>query len=833
MSLRNIVEQYVDHPWYIANKKNIDFELNHLELHYLDSYLLNLYNQEINVGPNPNNSNIAYLIGLTEEEPTGRIKTVGGGFPDIDEDFEQGRRDEVFEYLKDKYGEGFAHIGIFGIAKAKGIFKDVCRIQDVPFTEANEWSKLFPDMSESIQAALEESKDLKAKYDSDPDFKEIVDYASKMEGCIKSVGSHPCGILLADSPISDYVALFESKGSHIAQVDGETAENIGLVKFDVLGLKTLDVINKAFGLVRSRYADFQYKSPYDIPTDDEATYKLLATTNLLACFQIEGDALTQFTAQCAPKNIEDLAAILSIYRPGPMNLPGYLSTYIKRSNGRETGNFIIPKYDYIFKDTYAMLLYQEQFMQLAADMCGFNDIEVDALRKAVGKKDAKKLAALKNQFIEGAVRSGEDRAVIEKFWLDLEEMARYCFNKSHAVSYALLTYYTAYFKANYPSEFFTACITYETDVAQKSAYIEDARKNGINVLPPDINQSLGGFNISKDGSILFGFNGIKGLGDKVIEKIVKLRPYKSFGDFLIKGRLNGITKAHVEVLIHSGAMDCFGFKRSCMVRSFEKFMSDVITDPKKPPAEQVINAHIAKQSEYFEDDGYSEFTLLSILENEQRLLGVYVSGNPFTLVREMTNESYVNISTFQNEIYDHGNSGYVLCQVRASKKHTSKNGNAMMFVDCLDYLGETFSAPLFSNVDKYGESLEAGRFVLLYLIGKHGSKGKSIQIQSVVDLTNALNKSTYVKADRDIKLLNLNFIDAPGTVQLRSLMNKIGLFISSVPTEFTLNVNIDIGTHIYHINKFYLSDISIDIIRELNKIPNIYLTRHINGSARL
>lgn len=516
-----------------------------------------------------------------------------------------------------------------------------------------------------------------------------------------------------------------------------------------------------------------------------------------------------------------------------MNMPGYLSSYIKRSNGREGFSFVIPEFSHIFADTYGLLVYQEQGMRLLTEMCGWNDIEVDVWRKAVGKKDAKKLAGLKEKFINDAVASGQNRATIEKLWSDMEEFGRYAFNKSHAASYALLTYYTAYFKANYPSEFFTACITYESDADQKSLYIEDARKNGINVLPPDINQSLGGFNISQDGSVLFGFNGIKGLGDKVIDKIVSNRPYKSLGDFLIKARLNGITKAHIETLIHSGAMDCFGFKRSCMVRSFEKFMSDIITDPKKPPAQELLNAHIAKQSEYFEDDAYSEFTLLSILENEQKLLGVYVSGNPFSLVREMTNESYVNITTFQDETYERGNSGYVLCQIRASKKHTSKSGNNMLFVDCIDYQGVTFSAPLFNNVEKYAESLEAGRFVLLYLIGKLSAKGKTLQIQSVCDLTNALNNSTYVKANKDIKELNLNFIDAPGTVQLRSLLNKIDLFLSDIPTEFTLNINIDIGDNIYHINKLYLSDISIDVIRELNKIPNIYLTRHINGSARL
>ena len=514
-------------------------------------------------------------------------------------------------------------------------------------------------------------------------------------------------------------------------------------------------------------------------------------------------------------------------------MPGYLSSYIKRSNGREAFNFVIPEFSHIFSDTYGLLVYQEQGMRLLSEMCGWNDIEVDVWRKAVGKKDAKKLASLKEKFIEDAVSSGQNRTVIEKLWSDMVEFGRYAFNKSHAASYALLTYYTAYFKANYPSEFFTACITYESDVDQKSLYIEDARKNGINVLPPDINQSLGGFNIAKDGSILFGFNGIKGLGEKVIEKIVNNRPYKSLGDFLIKGRLSGITKAHVETLIHSGAMDCFGYKRSCMVRSFEKFMSDIITDPKKPPTDALISAHIAKQSEYFEDAAYSEFTLLSILENEQRLLGVYVSGNPFALVKEMTRESYVDIETFQDEIYERGNSGYVLCQIRAAKKHTSKAGNNMVFLDCIDYKGITFSAPIFNNVEKFATSLESGRFVLLYLIGKLSSKGKTIQVQSVIDLTNSLNNSKYVKADRDIKELNLNFIDAPGTVQLKSLLNKVDLFVSETKTEFTLNINVDIGNYIYHINKLYLSDISIDVIRELNKIPNIYLTRHINGSARL
>jgi len=472
-------------------------------------------------------------------------------------------------------------------------------------------------------------------------------------------------------------------------------------------------------------------------------------------------------------------------------------------------------------------------MRLTEDMCGFNTIESMAFIKTIAKKDREKLLKLKDNFVDGAVRNGQDRDVVTKLFDDLEEFARYGFNKSHSISYSLLTYYTAYFKANYPSEFFAACITYESDATQKSLYIEDARKNGVNVLPPDINQSTGGFNIASDGSILFGFNGIKGLGDKVIAKIESLRPYTSFGDFLIKARLNGITKAHIESLIHSGAMDSFGYKRSCMVRSFEKYSSDLITNPKIPPSIDLIKQHIALQDEYFTDEDYPEFTLLFILEQENKLLGIYVSGNPFEIVKGLTRERYVDSDSFVKSIDDHGYSAFVLCQLKAVKQHKTKTGNAMAFVDAMDHMGNTFSCVMFSGYSNVKDILVDNKFVLLYLVGKNGARGVTLNIQSVIDLTNALENSSYTKESNDIKILNLNFNDAPGTVQIRSLQNKISALMSNEITEFKLNLNIDIGNYIYHIKTIYLHDLSIDTIREINKIPNVYLTKHINGTCRI
>lgn len=394
----------------------------------------------------------------------------------------------------------------------------------------------------------------------------------------------------------------------------------------------------------------------------------------------------------------------------------------------------------------------------------------------------------------------------------------------------MLTYYTAYFKANYPSEFFAACITYESDVSQKSMYMEDARKNGVSVLPPDINQSLGGFNIANDGSILFGFNGIKGLGDKVIKKLISLMPFSSFGDFLIRSRLNGLTKTHIESLIHSGATDSFGYKRSCMVRSFERYISDLIIDVKKPLEEDKVKQHLAKQDEYFIDNDYPEFTLLSILENENRLLGIYISGNPFEIVKNVITESYTDSNTL---VSGFSNSGYVLAQIKSIKKHSMKNGGSMAFIDALDYKGNTFSCAIFNNYDKYKDVLVEDKFLLLYLIAKESKRGMSISIQSVIDLTNTLSKSEYTKESNDLKVLNLNFIDAPGTVQVRSLQNKISTLLSQDSQEYKLNINIDINGFIYSITTLYLMDLSIDTIRELNKIPNVYITKHINGTSRI
>lgn len=828
-NLREVVNSYKDTEFYKNNYANIKFEIDHLELHGLDNYLFKLHEQKVVIQENPNNSNIAYLIGITTKEPAGRIKSKGGSFPDIDVDFDASRRDEIFQYLKTKYGEGFAHIGIFGIAKAKGIFKDVCRIYDVPFSEANDWTKLIPDMSESLKDVLKESPDFKSKYDKEANFKEIVDYAMQMEGCIKSVGVHPCGVALADRPIYEYVPLFESKGVSATQFDGPTLENVGIVKFDILGIKCLSVLGKCFDFVTNRHKEFQFETIYDIPLDDKKTYDLISSGKNLGVFQIEGAALSEFASKCKPKNIEDISAIISLYRPGPMNMPGYLESYIKRSNGLESFDFVIPEFSYLFKDTYGLLVYQEQGMRLLTDMCKWNDIETDDWRKAVGKKDMAKLLGMKDKFIRDAVGAGQDKAKIEKLWADMEEFGRYAFNKSHAISYGMLTYYTAYFKANYPCEFFAASISCEDDPEQKPIYIEDARTFDVQVLPPDVNQSSYDFDISLTSEILFGFNGIKGLGAKVVEKLINNRPYYSFGDFLVKAKqVGGINKGHIEALINSGAMDCFGYKRSCMIQYFERYQLDCFGDKKAADVEAAfIKAHLAKQDEYFNDPHTTEYPLLKILDLEYQLLGIYVSGNPFSVISKLITDQYYSVKymTKEADINEYGCIGYILCQLRNVKKHMTKTGKAMAFIDAIDHEGNMFNTVMFNGYDKYAAEMLPNSYVLLHCISKNGPKGNSIIVNSVRSLEKEVSNATFSRTSKNIDNIDIHFNGSLGTVQIKSLHSKLSPFISEKKTGYSFRLFIDVEGISYLIKHFHCVELTIDNIRELHKINNIYITR--------
>ena len=384
MTLRQLIESHKDNQFYIENYENIRFEINHLELHGIDNYLLNLYNNDVKGLPNKNNSNIAYLIGLTSEKPTKRITTVGGGFPDIDSDFEKNQRNQVFEYLKNKYGDGFAHIGTATYTAGKSVYKAAARIHGVSFAEANKVASYMPDIEcPRLEDLINQNKEINKLYKNNPEFKEVWDDAISLQDCCSSLGIHAAGVVISDDPLYEHIPLWDSKGEPVTQYDGSVIESTGCIKLDILGLNTLTVLKDAAKLVKKNHGiDIDY---WSLPLDDKATYESIGNTNNLGVFQIEGAGISSFANACQPKNIHDIAIIVATYRPGPMGLPGLLSRVAGKIRGDiEYTQFQFPKYDYIFKNSYGELIFQESFLRLSMDMCGFTEIEADKLRKAVG-----------------------------------------------------------------------------------------------------------------------------------------------------------------------------------------------------------------------------------------------------------------------------------------------------------------------------------------------------------------------------------------------------------------------------------------------------------------
>lgn len=302
---------------------------------------------------------------------------------------------------------------------------------EVPFATSNELAKLIPESAsyESVDKSLEDSPELKAKYDSDPLIKEIVDMAKEMEGCVKSLGIHAAGVILADEPISDYVPQFASKDMPVTQFDAHIVEDVGFLKIDILSLKTLSVIQQTFDYIKqTKNIDLRMQ---DIPLDDVQAYKVFPAKNTLGIFQLEATGITEFGARCNPKNIYDISNIIAIYRPGPLNIPGLVPNYIKACNGIEQFDFPFPEYNYIFDKTYNFLVYQEQLSRLSMDMCGFSGPKADELRRATAKKDREALLKLKDDFVNGAVEKGHEKSKVEKLFDEMEEFSRYSFNLSH------------------------------------------------------------------------------------------------------------------------------------------------------------------------------------------------------------------------------------------------------------------------------------------------------------------------------------------------------------------------------------------------------------------
>ncbi|MBR1801942.1 DNA polymerase III subunit alpha [Candidatus Saccharibacteria bacterium] len=537
---------------------------------------------------------LAYALRITELDPLKYdllferfLNPDRISMPDIDTDIQDTRRDEVIEYCTEKYGKGrVSNICTFGKMMGKMAVRDVARVLEVPYADADRLAKMVPDPEMGhhvpLERAIVEAPDLRHEYETNPTAKEVLDYAIKLEGTVRSHGVHACGIVIAPDDLVKFLPLEVAKkrganGEEIlaTQFPSTQVEELGLLKMDFLGLMNLSVMKNCLRMVKKVYKnDIDL---YSIPLDDPKSYELLQAAQTTGVFQLESAGMKRYLKDLKASSFEDIIAMVALYRPGPMQ---FIDSFIKRKHGEEPITYLHPGLENALKSTYGIMIYQEQFMQISREWCGFTGGESDTLRKAVGKKKVKLMEELKPKFIKGAVEvGGATEEIAETFWNQLLEFANYCFNKSHAACYALIAYWTAYLKAHYPDAFMAALMTSDMrDTDRLAIEMNECKQMGIKVLGPDINQSYADFAIvGGEKTIRFGLSAIKGVGKSLIEDIViperdENGPFKSVCDFAKRVDSTKFNKKSWEASIKTGAFDRFG-DRSDLLFNLEQIQA--------------------------------------------------------------------------------------------------------------------------------------------------------------------------------------------------------------------------------------------------------------------
>ena len=532
---------------------------------------------------------LAYAMRITELDPMKYdllferfLNPDRVSMPDIDTDIQDTRRDEVIQYCTEKYGvERVSNIVTFGKMMAKNAVRDVARVLEVPYAEADKLAKMVPDPVQGhhvkLADAIRDVPDLANEYANNPISKEVLDFADRLEGTIRGHGVHACGVVIAPDDLVKFVPLeVSAKGPITAQFPKETVEELGLLKMDFLGLSNLSVINNALRMIRKVYHDDI--DMYSVPLDDPKTYELLQRAETTGVFQLESAGMKRYLKDLKATSFEDIIAMVALYRPGPMQ---FIDSFIRRKHGEEPITYLHPGLENSLKSTYGIMIYQEQFMQISKEWCGFTGGQADTLRKAVGKKKVALMNKVKPQFIEGAIKvGGATEEIAETFWSQLLDFANYCFNKSHAACYGLVSYWTAYLKAHYPDAYMAALMTADMRWTDRLAIeMAECKKMGLKVLGPDINQSYGDFGIvGGENTIRFGLSGIKSMGKALVEEEViperdKNGPFKSVCDFSKRVNSSKFNKKSWEAAIKTGVFDSFGYTRSDLLFNLENIQA--------------------------------------------------------------------------------------------------------------------------------------------------------------------------------------------------------------------------------------------------------------------
>jgi DNA polymerase-3 subunit alpha len=662
---------------------------------------------DISVGPGRGSgagSIVAYALRITDIDPLKYsllferfLNPERISMPDFDIDFANEGREAVIKYVTEKYGkERVGQIITFGTLGAKAVIKDVARTLGISIDEADKIAKLIPFRPGiTLKNAFDEEPRLR-EMEADPRYAELFALARKLEGLNRHSSIHAAGVVIGKADLCNFVPLFKDPktGAIATQYDMNHLEKCGLVKMDFLGLKTLDVIKHTENLIRRRGGEYVNFSVEDVPEDNEATFKMLSDGHSFEVFQFESDGMRNVLRQAKPGKIEDLIALNALYRPGPME---NITQFVESKNGRQSIRYPDPSLENILKETYGVIVYQEQVMQVARIIAGYSMGQADLLRRAMGKKKKEIIDEEKIPFLESAVKQGFPKAKASEIYDILVPFAGYGFNKSHAAAYSVVAYHTAYLKANFPAEFMAANLTNEIHSANKdklSECIDEARKIGLVIDPPDVNYSDKLFTIV-DGRIIYGLLGIKGVGDAPAEEIVRCRkdgPYRDFMDFLAKVDIKLVGKAVIEKLIQTGAFDRFGVSRENLLGNMERAVEYAQNkkDDKKFGQSSLFGDSGEKEYVDFIFEDFPEIGRLEKLKIEKQLIGFYFSGHPMDDYRQLWEKAVKvdlgQLTAGRLDIVELGNQ-ILVGIIKAVRTANSKSGK-MAYITIADYNGE-------------------------------------------------------------------------------------------------------------------------------------------------